>query len=724
MNILLYIKLLLKYRLWLILMPILCAVTVFILTIHSKKQFVSYTTLYTGVASGYSITSTEDEKLDYFAVNNAFDNLVASAKSREAIEQVALHLLAEHLSLAKPDPHQLGETGFEALKTLAGPDLMSKAAALKTPEKIYEYINGIYSSKAVNKISKIFEAPGTFYNINDLKSNIVVTRINTSDMLQITYTCTDPAVCQRTLELHSGVFTDNYRKLKSDQTYNAVQYFETKMAEANDKLQKSEDDLKQFGQDHHIINYYEQTRYVAQSKEELEKQIYAEKMTKKASEQALNFAQNNLNDRNNQVDNSLKVIDLRQRLSDVNTAYEKAQVFSNPQKMKALALQSKALEDSVKAASDQYMNLNYTTETVPRASLMQEWVDNSVASKKATAGLDVLNKQNGTYEKKFEDLAPLGSTLKRLERQIDINQNEFLAILHGLNLARLRQSNIALNANIAVQDKPFFPLEAQPSTRNLLVIISFIVGFILVAATVIIGEVMDSSIRSPERAVTIVGLPLAGIAISKNKQAAAPYRPHLQSLLTEQMINTIIPYLQSGSRQQISFMATHANVFNSADIGLLHGYLKTLFTDVCWVVPQIDADVFETALPKSDLAIYEPAIRHLTSKNIQDLVSKDLIGYALVCYVTPDFTQNGLPLGIINQSDINLLVVNANDTWQAANKAIFNKINTSVTNAPILTWLVGADESHLDGVIGEIPKSRSWFRKKIKKILSLNLARS
>lgn len=701
--------------------PVLCAATVFMLTEHTQKKYVSSTTLYTGVASGYSITSTEDEKLDYFAVNNAFDNLLASAKSREAIEQVALHLLAEHLSLSKPDPQVLGPAGFEALRKLAGPELLSKAAQLKTPANIYAYINAIYASKVSNNIVKMLSAPGTFYNIDDLRSNLVVTRINTSDMIQVTYTSTDPAVCQRTLELHSKIFTDDYSRLKSDQTYNAVQYFENKLSEAKDKLQKSEDDLRKFGQDHHIINYYEQTRYVAQSREDLQKQIYNEKIDKKGSEQTLKLVQSKLSNRDKQIDNSMKVVDLRQRLSDVSAAYEKARVYSNPQKMKELAEQSQALEDSIKATSDQYMNLSYTTETVPRASLMQEWVDNAVASDKASAGLDVLNKQDNLYAQKFDDLAPLGSTLKRLERQIDIDQNEFLAILHGLNLARLRQSNIALNANISVQDKPFFPLDPQRSTRALLVILSFMVGFVLVAATIIIREVMDSSIRSPERAAAIIGLPLAGIAMANTHEKPLSYQPHLQNLLTEQLINTIIPYLQFARQQQISFITTHANVFESTDVAQLHGYLKSLFNHVCWVVPQADAGLFESVLPNLELACYKPEIRHLTAKHVQDLVDKDLSEYNLICYVAPNLSQNGLPLGIINQSDINLLAVRANDTWQTADKAILNKISASVTKAPILTWLVGTDESHLDGVIGEIPKQRSWFRKKIKKILSLNL---
>src|SRR6201999_3978756 len=102
------------------------------------------TTLYTGVASGYSITSTGDDRLDYFAVNNAFDNLLASAKSREAMQEVALHLLAEHLVLTKPDKAILGPAGFENLRKLTGDALTAKARQLNDAQSIYYYIAQLY----------------------------------------------------------------------------------------------------------------------------------------------------------------------------------------------------------------------------------------------------------------------------------------------------------------------------------------------------------------------------------------------------------------------------------------------------------------------------------------------------------------------------------------------------------------------------------------------------
>ena len=719
-----YIKLILKYIKWLIIVPLVSAITVFVLTKKAKKQYVSSTSLYTGVASGYSITSTEDERLDYFAVNNAFDNLVASAKSRETIEQVSLHLLSEHLLLRKPDPQILSADGFAALKKLVGDDLFNKAKTFKNATSVYNYITNIYASKVDNEISRALDKPGSFYNIDELKSNIVVTRVNTSDILQVTYTCSDPAVCQRTLELHTTIFTANYNGLKSDQTASAVQYFEAKLADVKATLLASENKLKNFGQKNSIINYYEQTRYIAQSKEEVDKEHFAQQIARNGSKNAMDLAEKKLHSRDDQVANTTNIIQLRDHLSALNTAIEKATLYGNQAKVVELTGKQKAVEDSIKAASNQYMNLNYSLETVPRSNLVDEWVNNAVSYDKAGAGLSVLANQKQDYLNKVNQFAPLGSTLKQLDREVDINQDEFMSILRGLNLARLRQSNLALNSNIVVQDKPYFPLQAQPSTRALLIILSFFVGFILVVAVAIGRELMDSSIRNPERAKKFIGLPVTGISIKTSGEVPPAYQYQLRHLLAEQLISNLLPFITApvgNNKAQISLVTIKNGVLQSGDIKLFHELFSQIFKLIFWVVPQPDEQVFRLALPPGSFASYVPGVSQLNLSKAGDLVERDLSGYDLVFYVSPNLALNSLPLSIAKSSVISLLVVNADETWQNGDREIVNKIEKSTAGIPLHTWLVNADETNLETTIGEIPKKRSWLRRKVKKMVTLNL---
>ncbi|OOQ56710.1 GumC family protein [Mucilaginibacter pedocola] len=720
-----FIKLLLKHITWLLIIPVVCATTVFVLTRKAKKEYSSFTTLYTGVASGYSITSTEDERLDYFAVNNAFDNLLASAKSRETIEQVALRLLAEHLALQKPDPKVLGADGFDNLHKAAGHELLAKAQQLKNSAAIYAYIQKLYSSSPDNKIEALLNQPGSFYNIDDLRANLVVTRITTSDIIQIVYNCSDPAVCQRTLQIHSEIFTANYRNLKSDQTNSAVQYFEAKLAEVKAKLQRSEDEMKEFGRQHHIINYYEQTRYIAQENEQLNREIYGQKIAQNAAANGMDMVEKKLHSRDKQIDNSTKLIDLRQRLSDASAGLERAKVFGDKSKIERLTAQTQTLEDSIKQASADYNNLNYTLETVPRNSLMQEWVDNAVNSGNAKAGLKVLGGEKREYQKNFDEFAPLGSTLKRLERQIDINEKEFLSILHGLELARLRQNNLSLNSNIAIQDKPFLPLKAQKSTRVLLVMVAFLVGFILTAGSIIGRELMDSSIRTPERAKKIVHLPLAGVSVLVNESWASAYNASLRQLLAEQMINVLLPLINASMAEkgsaQLTLLHNKAEAYQPQDIALFNNLFEELFGPVNWVVPASELPAFERSLPVSNYTAYTPSVALLNVSNIGQIAGSVAQNAKLVVYVAPNLAQHSLPLALTQNSCAGLVVVNANDTWLPVDKELLAKLKASLSGTPLYTWLVKTDESNLDNLVGELPRQRSWIRRKIKKIVTLNL---
>jgi succinoglycan biosynthesis transport protein ExoP len=724
MNLVQYIKIILKYPRWVILTPLCCAAAVFFLTKNAKKQYASSTTLYTGVASGYSITSTEDERLDYFAVNNAFDNLVASAKSRETIEQVALHLLAEHLLVTKPDSQVLGPEGFNALHKLVDEPLLQKARSLKTADNVYNYISTIYASKADNVIARILSQPSTFYNIDDLKTGIVVTRINTSDVLEVDYTSSDPAVCQRVLELHTIIFTANYNHLKSDQTASAVGYFEAKLAGARDTLQASEDNLKKFGQENRIINYYEQTRYIAQSKEEVEKEIYAQRIIEDGCKNALALIEKKLSSREKQLINSATIMTLREHLSDVNTQAERAGLFQDAEKVSEFKATEKQLEDSIKTASNQYMALNYSAETVPRTSLVQEWVENAIAFDKAKAGLSVLQNQKQNYLGEFDQFAPLGSSLKRLDRQVDINEQEFLSILHGLNLARLRQSNLSLNANVVIQDKPYFPLKPEKSIRMLLVIVSLLASFVVVISVIIGRQLMDASLRTPDRTQKIIGLPIAGIMLAQSPGSEPPYRGALRNFLGESFINILLPYISLKNGRiagKISLVSFDESVYQPRDIKLLNGLLTGITESVCWLVPDHYATLFSQALAPEVVHVYKAGIGGLNARTPGEIAGAALPDHDLLIYVSPCILRHSIPAAMIRLASLNLVVAGAGDTWRNADKESLAKIEKMAPDAPIYTLLVNADEANLDDTVGEIPKKRSWLRKKVKKLITRNL---
>ena len=94
MKLLDFIKLIVKHKVVLLLVPILIGLLAMLLTSNPNRKYYSQTMLFTGLASGSSIDM--DKSFNYFATNIAFDNLINIVNSRETQEEVAVRLLSLH----------------------------------------------------------------------------------------------------------------------------------------------------------------------------------------------------------------------------------------------------------------------------------------------------------------------------------------------------------------------------------------------------------------------------------------------------------------------------------------------------------------------------------------------------------------------------------------------------------------------------------------------------
>jgi hypothetical protein len=86
--------------------------------------------------------------------------------------------------------------------------------------------------------------------------------------------------------------------------------------------------------------------------------------------------------------------------------------------------------------------------------------------------LAVLGDRIIDFQKQYAIYAPAGANIKRIEREINVSEQEFLELLHGLNMAKLKMQDAELSASIKAVDPPFFPLSPNPTKRSLLVLVA------------------------------------------------------------------------------------------------------------------------------------------------------------------------------------------------------------------------------------------------------------
>ena len=138
MKLLDFIKLLLKHKVVLLLLPLLIGLFALFLTHNPNRKYYSQTMLFTGLASGSSIDM--DKSFNYFATNIAFDNLINIVNSRETQEEVAVRLLSQHLLLEGPNERFISTENYDKLKR-------------EIPEDIYKHVIKLNRNNTVNNIA-------------------------------------------------------------------------------------------------------------------------------------------------------------------------------------------------------------------------------------------------------------------------------------------------------------------------------------------------------------------------------------------------------------------------------------------------------------------------------------------------------------------------------------------------------------------------------------------
>ena len=464
MNLIVFSRIILKNAKWLLIFPCLLAGMVIYFTRDLPKEFETQTTIYTGLASGYSITDDGTERIDNFKVNNAFDNLITTIKSRETVEEVAIKLLAQHLLLKEPDPNILGVKGFQKLKELVPDEERGKLTVPGNFNKTVILLYSIKDSSNRNIVRDLLTFPGSYYFLGSITGSVTVTRKNSSDMLEMTLKSNDPGVCWNAMKFYIDAFSMRYRRIKGSETQNVVKYFEQQLQHAFSVLQSSENKLRDFGVNNKIINYYEQAKFVAESKEDLSTDYYKEKMKLEAAQKATQRIEEKMNNYSDFVGYNEELVTLRQELANINFKITNATLYkANAENIAELRDQAETIKIKLKEKARDYYEFNNSIEWVPQESLLNEWLSKIVELEESKGRLQVFEMRMKQYDGIYQEFAPLGSTLGRLEREISVNEKEYLSVLHGLNLAKLRQQSLEMSNNLKVIDNPYFPLQPLPS---------------------------------------------------------------------------------------------------------------------------------------------------------------------------------------------------------------------------------------------------------------------
>ena len=686
----------------LLLVPLALSVSTYFFARKLPNPYISDTTIYTGIASGYSLTG--NAAADYNSTNNAFDNLVNLITARSTKEEVIYQLLADDLWQTRQRADLLGTARYEDLTEKLTPGLRrqllgpSRAATLENVRRFAQADN-------FNAVRKLLNSKNTTYSLVALKK-LTASRIGSSDLIKLEFESYDPEICRNTLALVTQVFLTQSKNLREGQTASVIAYYETELKRAKTRLEEAENENLAVNRDNNIINYDAQSNNVATEKEALATQLTEVSQQYAGAQAALSAVNRKLGGHQAALLSSRQVLEQRQRLSALNASLADQQLFG-PQdaggaaKTKQLQAEADHMAQAIQNNVDKYYAQTNSTEGIPNKELLGEWMQNMVLVESNRAKLNVMNRRKQEFEREYQRMAPLGATLKRIGRKIDLAEKSYLSVLASLNASKATQQNTQLTANLKIVDPPNLPSQPKNNPLMMLVLLSGLGGFVCVGGTVVGLGLLDKSLKTPAEAARQTGLPVAGFMLEAHaaptKRLQASQQRSLDQLVRHVLLkaNTspvpapFVVGVLSVQHQESTATLCQSLAQRCHEMGMqtLALYPKT-------DAPEPDTDAPSLFYPSEVAAVQgwqlEQLIQNATTRRMTEVSAPDV---QLVLVEFPALREEILPVGLLRQMNLIFLTVPATRPWCLSDHQTVEYLRTAAL-APVEVVLSGVAQHH------------------------------
>lgn len=717
MKYLLYIfRFLYRIRWWLILTPIIVTIVAIFITKKLPRTYEVKATIYTGIVSGYTIEG-ESGVSDYMAISNAMDNLINIIQSENTLKRVSYRLYARNMIKGKfnEDNQFITSSSFQEIYNRTkynedGKTLLSLIDST-SEEKTFKNILNYEKPNKDNFIYGLFYWNHPHYCYNSLKK-ISVNRKNNSDLLEISYTSNDPGIAYNTLEILMDEFVNEYRDIRYGETDKVIAYFKAELDRIGTELRIAEDSLTNYNIEKRVINYYDETKEIAAINKEFELREQTAALefnsAKALKDQLETLMGNNLS----QIKNNIDFITKLNKASYLTGTISEIQSL-NPEETSnnKLALLKKELDMTAKELSNitnQYVEDRHSKEGISKSSIVNQWLEQVLLYEKAKSNLNIIQKNRNELNNRYEFFAPVGSTIKRKERNINFTEQNYLSILRSYNDALMRKKNLEMtSATLKVLNPPAFPIQAQPTKRKLIILTVFFGSIILILGFFILLELIDRTLHDKIRTELFTNLSVVGAFPGKSLIKYRNYDKAIQVIATKYLSSSILPYLVCKKDNLpfiINFLSTESGDGKSLLINQLIDYWSEAGLKVKSIKWNEDFDIY--------------CSEYLLANTIEDLYKTKNEDILLVEY--PELKSNNISTGLLNEANLNLMIVRATRGWKESDSLLIERLSRQISKNNLVIYLNKAERYVVEGYTGMLPPYNR-YRKLIFKLLHLEL---
>lgn len=682
-----------RIRYWLLWGSLIVTTLVIYFTQFLPFSYTVNSSLYAGITNSTNLDGTE-----LININSTFDNIINIAKSKSTLEKVSVRLLATNLVYGDEwkDNMYIQAKHYRQLVQATPKEvlaLVDRSSVEKTTENLIKY----RKESAQNYVYSIFSTPTPYYSYTVL-STISVKRLGTSDLIDIIYTTTDPGIAQNTIKILEDELMKAYEVLRFSATNNVIAYFEEEVRKAKALLTREEDDLTEYSVQEQVINYGEQSKALALTKYATDDRMEFAQRTYEAAIALRKMLEDKMDIRAKIIRTNTNLLQELEKVSTLNQSIMEHEIFTteksqeNNEKLLKEKEGLKKAEEKISHLSDNLNEYGFSKEGVGIQNMVDEWLLACINEAKAKAELQVLLDRQEDIINEYGHFSPIGTQVKRKERAIGIAEDTYRQQLRGLADAHLRLQNIKMTtANLQIISEPEYPLTDNGRKRIIYIIAAFIGSLIFISGYFLLIELLDRTLRDPDRSKRLTGLP---VIAAFNGVSNLKFRGFLKAsnrLAAAYCCRQLNHYLQPGRPTVINLLSMESREGKSFLAKYFIDYWETEGLKIRLVQYDQDFDPqdknYVQAQALSDFWVLNDA------EEIPDII---LVEY-------PAVSTSTLPMPVLQKADFNLLIANAARLWGKDDDARLKPLKEGLEETPLFLYLNNADREVVESFTGELP---------------------
>ncbi|MCD8268678.1 MAG: hypothetical protein LUD46_09665 [Parabacteroides sp.] len=339
----------------------------------------------------------------------------------------------------------------------------------------------------------------------------------------------------------------------------------------------------------------------------------------------------------------------------------------------------------IEKLSNNINEYKYSKEGVTIETMVNQWLTEIIRNTKAKAELDVLDKRRKDFADQYKTYSPIGTQINRKEREIRITEESYLEVLHGLNLAKLKQKNIQLtSATLNVITPATFPLISDGSKRGILIIAAFIGSLIFIIGCNLIIELLDRTLRDAERTKRLTNTPVLGAFTGNIQLRFRGYRKTCNRISANYACNKLNDKLVPGKTLVINLLSLESKEGKT----FIANYLKEEWEEQGLTVKYLIAGI-DFPLDTS----------YLLAKGFDNyLLEENKPNILLIEH--PAILTHNIPSTLISQASFNIVVANACRVWKNSDDVSLNNLKERSGSVPLYIYLNNATREAVEDFTG------------------------